>query len=93
MLCRAQHPPRTGYRTHRSLPFPVGDDEPWVDAGAGRFVAIPLRFVGLLPARRRGLAADTFTRRGRVLSEDHPDTHAAANNLALALYEPGEATR
>lgn len=33
-----------------------------------------------------------LTRRGRVLSEDHPDTLVTANYLALALHELGEAT-
>ena len=38
----------------------------------------------------RDLDQDTLDRRRRVLGEDHPDTLASANNLAVDLRELGE---
>jgi len=43
--------------------------------------------------RARQLQNDTFTRRRRVLGDDHPDTLTSANRLAADLRELGEYQR
>jgi hypothetical protein len=49
-------------------------------------LAADLRRLGEHQAARE-LDEDTLARRRRVLGEDHPDTLASANNLAMDLDE------